>query len=102
VAATKYGEAAEIVKKRDKEAAWHFLMRQANELSTQAYEFGDQESLESAVSVYRRALRLVGKSRSPVHWATNQVELGNALQRLGRRAGQLQPHKDAIEGYRRG
>jgi Tetratricopeptide repeat len=48
---------------------------------------GGTARLEEAVAAYRLALEERTRERVPLHWATTQYNLANALQTLGEREG---------------
>ncbi|HHC29014.1 MAG TPA: tetratricopeptide repeat protein, partial [Rhodobacterales bacterium] len=53
-----------------------------------------------AVAAYREALKERTRNRVPLDWAKTQMNLGNALQRLGERAPGTDRLEDAVAAYR--
>ncbi len=99
-AAQKYAEAAALVAPFDREAEWRYTLRQANELDDQGNEFGDNQALEEAIQLCRRALTLVSRERVPLDWAMTQNNLGNALRTLGGRESGTARLEQAVAAYR--
>jgi tetratricopeptide (TPR) repeat protein len=99
-AATKYAEAADLVRPFDREAEWLFVIKQAYELYHHGYEFGSNLALEEAVALYWHSLTLASQAESPLNWAMTQNDLGNILQRLGERAGDPERLEQAVAAYR--
>jgi tetratricopeptide (TPR) repeat protein len=99
-AAAKYGEAASLVAPFDPAGAWSYLLIQANELSDQGGEFGDNPSLLAAIDLYCRALMLAPRERVPLDWAMTQNNLGNALSRLGGREAGTARLDEAVATFR--
>ena len=84
-AANHYAEAASIIPVEETSARWVCIMAQASALCALGREFGDNRALENAIDAYSNALKLVPLEREPDKWATNQNELGVALETLGAR-----------------
>jgi tetratricopeptide (TPR) repeat protein len=98
-AAAAYGEAARLAG-ADPQQQWRLVMQQAQELSDQGQEFGDDQALQEAIETYRRALELVPPSKRRLEWAATQNALGNALQALGGRESGTERLDEAVAAYR--
>src|ERR1700734_3105063 len=57
-------------------------------------------SLEQAVAAYRAALNENTRDRVPLEWARTQMNLGNALERLGERKKSAKDMEEAVESMR--
>ena len=88
-----------MVAQLDSDDEWFYLHQQAAELSRCGNEFGDNQALEGAIGVYRRALTLVSRERMPLDWATSQHNLGNALSMLGDRETSTARLEEAVAAY---
>jgi hypothetical protein len=97
-AAEKYSQATGLVTSFDRVAGWQYLMKEADELFAQGREFGENQALLEATSVYRSALTLVPQARAPLDWAKTQTNLGNALCVLGER-GDDDALREAVAAY---
>jgi tetratricopeptide (TPR) repeat protein len=82
-AADLFGQAAGYVPESNSGDRGGYLLRQADALSQQGYERGDNAALHRAIAVYGRALVEYPRSQFPLDWAATQNNLGNALKRLG-------------------
>jgi tetratricopeptide (TPR) repeat protein len=58
------------------------------------------DELEEAITAYREALQELTRARLPLQWATTQMNLGNALVRLGERESGTARLEEAVEAYR--
>ncbi len=99
-AAAKYAEAAALVAPFDSEQQWRFLIDQAAALYKQGDEFGDNAALIEAIDVYHRCLALAPRLERPLEWATIQMNLGNALARLGARESGTARLEEAVAVFR--
>jgi len=98
-AADHFAEAASLVPTSEEDARFHYLMEQASVLYDQGYEFGDNPALVEAIEAYRRILREYTRERVPFDWAMTQMNLGNALRRLGGRESGTARLEQALEAY---
>ncbi len=99
-AAKDLNEAAELVERFDREAAWNLRIAQASDLYAQGDEFGDNDALTEAISVYRSGLLLAPRLQHPLDWAMTQMGLGAALQALGERESGTARLEEAVAAYR--
>ena len=99
-AAGKYSEAASIIAAVDQRKQWEFVLAQANELSSQGDEFGDNAALTDAIDVYGNGLLLAPRAQRPLDWAMTQNNLGIALQTLGARESGAAKLDKAVVAYR--
>ena len=99
-AAQKYAEAATLVAPFDRDAAWQYVLQQADELQAHGNEFGDNQALVEAIGVYRGVLTLVSRERVPFEWAKTQNDLGRALATLGERESGTARLEEAVAAYR--
>ena len=85
-AATHYRAAAAALAATDEPRAWRYVVEAALALFAQGEEFGDNAALAEAIQLYRsQALPHAPRERVPLDWAVTQMNLGNALLRLGER-----------------
>jgi tetratricopeptide (TPR) repeat protein len=99
-AAAKYAEAAALVAPFDTLRQVRFLLAQADELTRQGDEFGDNAALVEAIDVYHRCLGLAPRSERPLDWATTQADLGRALKLIGGRESGTARLEEAVSAYR--
>src|SRR5580704_1968923 len=77
-----------------------YLQREADALYQQGDEFGDNSALRPAIERYERLLELQPRARVPLQWAATQMNLGNALLRLGERESETARLEEALAAYR--
>jgi tetratricopeptide (TPR) repeat protein len=99
-AVEKYAQAAGLVTSFDRNAEWDYLLKQARELYDQGQEFGENQALLEAISVYNFALTFVPRERVPLDWARTQNALGNTLVKLGEREIGTTRLVEALIAYR--
>lgn len=99
-AAALFAEAGELVR-FDPKASWAYRLEQANALSSQGDELGDNAALRDAITVFQDALLLTPRERARLAWATTQNYLGNALARLGDREAGTARLEEAVTAYRK-
>jgi tetratricopeptide (TPR) repeat protein len=100
VAATDLAEAAGLAERWDRQLAWRYTLDQAVTLYSQGNEFGDNDALTDAISIYGRALTLAPRTERQLDWATTQINIGNSLLRLGERESGTERLKEAVAAYR--
>ena len=69
-------------------------------LVTYGVQSGDSTALKEAVEAYRELLKEYTRERVPPLWAATQINLGNALTRLGRRESGTARLEEAVAAYR--
>jgi tetratricopeptide (TPR) repeat protein len=99
-AAMKYAEAAHLVGTFDPEGVWGLLMHQADSLTAQGTEYGDNQALTDAIAIYKRCLTLAPRPKRPLDWASTQNALGVALSRVGERESASDRLKESVAAYR--
>ena len=93
-AAELFGQAAGYVPGGHAGERGGYLLRQANALYREGEERGDNAALRGAIEVCGRALLDYPRARAPLDWAGTQMNLGNALWRLGERESGTAPPRD--------
>lgn len=88
-AAALYLEAAEILPPKDTDAVWSALFDAADQYQAHGTEQGSIESLETARTLWHRAIALKTLNSDPFAWAAAANNLANALSMLGARQGDL-------------
>jgi tetratricopeptide (TPR) repeat protein len=83
-AAEKYGQAAALVGD-DVRSAFQYLTKQANALQNEGEQFGDNDSLRSAIAVWRRAKEFSPFESEPEDHRKAHNNLGTAIYALARR-----------------
>jgi tetratricopeptide (TPR) repeat protein len=99
-AAELFGRAAGYVPESDPNDQGEFLVRQADALSRQGDERGDNDALRRAISLYKAALSKFPRSKAPLAWALTQNNLGNALIKLGERESGTANLEAAVAAHR--
>jgi tetratricopeptide (TPR) repeat protein len=98
-AASKFAAAVALLP-FDADAAFGYLVEQANTLHRQGQEFGDNPALVEAIAIWHRANEVRSRTVSLLDWAMTQYQLGNALQVLGRRKSGTAKLEEAVAAYR--
>jgi tetratricopeptide (TPR) repeat protein len=99
-AAELFSEAARYVPAGDIDERLNYLDRQADTLTRQGDEGGDNGALRDSIQLYRRILKERTRERLPRAWAATQNNLGTALQTLGRREAGTAHLEEAVSAYR--
>jgi tetratricopeptide (TPR) repeat protein len=99
-AAKLFGLAAGYVPPSHRDERGDYLLRQADALTRQGAERGDNDALSKAAEVCRSALTETTRSEQPVRWANLETTLGAALRTLGERESGTPNLEDAIGAYR--
>jgi hypothetical protein len=84
-AAGHFARAAAKVPQGHEDERWKYLGEEADALSWQGDEFGDNAAALSAIERYRHLAEVRPRNAFPRDWAATQVSLGNALWVLGGR-----------------
>src|SRR5512132_729632 len=98
-AAQHFAAAAQRVPQGHEEQSLAYLGQEADALSRQGDEFGDNPALADAIDRYRALLARRTRERVQLDWAATQNNLGNALKTLGERESGTQRLEEAIEAY---
>ena len=86
-AAKHYAAAASSVPAARQDERRHYLEQEALALYTQGDERGNNEAAALAIDRYRALAGTTDRAVLPLDWGRTQVDLGNALQTLGRARG---------------
>jgi tetratricopeptide (TPR) repeat protein len=84
-AARQFADAAQRVPEARPDVRLGYLDQEAASLFQEGEERGDNAALDSAIERYGILLTLRPRDRAPMEWAVTQMNLGNALERLGER-----------------
>ncbi len=98
-AATRYAEAADLVRSFDADACNRYLWKHADALYTLGLEKGDNDALQQAIISWIDLLTRLPRERVPLNWATTQNSLGNALLTLGARESGTERLEESIKAY---
>ncbi|MDX2236936.1 MAG: hypothetical protein NW203_05160 [Hyphomonadaceae bacterium] len=99
-AATLFAEAAEMAPSNDLAQRLRYRVAQADALRLHGETFLDNDALREAIAIMRSAAaELAPRDRDPAGWAMTQVNLGNALARLGER-GDDAALADSVQAFR--
>src|SRR5512132_4121312 len=98
-AAQHFAAAAQRVPQGHEEQSLAYLDQEADALSRQGDEFGDNPALADAIDRYRALLARRTRERVPLDWAATQTNLGNALKTLGERESGTRRLEEAVEAY---
>ncbi|HEV2561736.1 MAG TPA: tetratricopeptide repeat protein [Rhizomicrobium sp.] len=99
-AATKFAEAARLVRDVDRAAHIEFLLLQADALTEHGTQFVNNASLEAAIELLQTIVLEVSRSASPHEWAAVVFRLNIALLTLGRRDADMNRMEEAVLGFR--
>lgn len=99
-AASHYGEATRIAAPADPEISRDYARRKGMTLIDLGAEFGLNNALLEAVDHFREMTSTVDRTDDPLEWASTQVDLGNALQKLGERESRTAWLEEAAAAYR--
>jgi hypothetical protein len=84
-AAKRFADAAAKLPSSHDDERWKYLNKEADALSWQGNEFGDNEALISAIERYRQLVEIRPRNVFALDWAATEVSLGFALAVLGRK-----------------
>ena len=99
-AARDYENAYALVAKLNNRLAWYYKVEGGIAVSEQSDRFGGMANLAQAIETLEAALNLISRQTAPEDWASNQVNLGNALQSLGDRDPDSDGLDRSIAAYR--
>ncbi len=95
-----FARAAAKVPQGHQDERWKYLNAEAAALYRQGDEFGDNAAALSAIERQRHLAELRPRNAFPLDWARTQMNLGNALARLGERESGTARLEESIAAYR--
>jgi tetratricopeptide (TPR) repeat protein len=99
-AAALFDQAADDVPAGHPKDHGDYLLSEADALTQQGDERGDNDALLNAIEVSKRAFADFPRSQAPQDWASTQMALGNALDGLGVREPGTAQLEQAVTAYR--
>ena len=99
-AAKRFAEAAAKLPSSHDDERWKYLNKEADALSRQGNEFGDNEALISAIERYRQLVEIRPRSVFALDWAATKVSLGVTWAVLGSREKGTSRLEEAISAFR--
>jgi tetratricopeptide (TPR) repeat protein len=99
-AADLFGQAAGYVPSGHASERGGYLRRQADALTRQGDELGDNSALRGAIDVCGRALSDYPRAEASLDWAATEYILGIALEMLGERESGTVRLEEAVAAYR--
>jgi tetratricopeptide (TPR) repeat protein len=98
-AAELFARAADYVPDGHPSEQGSYLAWEAEALTQQGDERGDNDALRTSIDIWRRALTDYPRERAPVQWAATQNNLGAALEELGEREKGTEKLTEAVAAY---
>ena len=100
VAAKLYDEAAKLITPFDTEEAQEYILQAAISWYEHGRDKGNITALEISIARLQSLLAQLERTASPLEWARNQNNLGNALRALGTREGGTNRLQQAVNAFK--